>query len=334
MPTIALAGVAHIHVPGFISILKNRTDTTVKSVWDAHSPKAQKRADELGATVVSKLSEIVNDPEIDGVIVASETSLHEQLVVPLAQSGKHLFVEKPLGLGAADAQRMADAISTAGVKFQTGYVSRSVPAHIKLKSLVDAGFFGKISRVRASVCHSGALAGWFDRKPNEPESDWSWMADPKQAGVGAFGDLGAHGLDLLMWLFGPITKVAASISLGTGRYPGCDETGEALLVFESGTIGTLAAGWVDRANPVSLEISGSNAHASIVNDQLSIKRSDGKMSIDEALPPWRSHSLNLILDALAGQPVELVTAEEAARRSEVMEAIYRASKCEGWVKIG
>ena len=94
------------------------------------------------------------------------------------------------------------------------------------------------------------------------------MADPKIAGVRAFGDLGTHKLDILMWLFGGIESVTADIRPVTHRYGDCDETGEALIRFQSGVIGTLAAGWVDIEDPVKLLISGTQGHAVIFNDQL------------------------------------------------------------------
>ncbi len=71
------------------------------------------------------------------------------------------------------------------------------------------------------------------------------MADPEIAGVGAFGDLGTHKLDILMWLLGEIESVTADIKSVTGRYGDCNETGEAMIRFKHGIIGTLAAGWVD-----------------------------------------------------------------------------------------
>ena len=94
------------------------------------------------------------------------------------------------------------------------------------------------------------------------------MADPKIAGVGAFGDLGTHKLDILMWMLGDLESVTGDIRAVTHRYGDCDETGEALLQFKSGVIGTLAAGWVDIEDPVKLQISGTQGHAVIFNDKL------------------------------------------------------------------
>jgi predicted dehydrogenase len=165
------------------------------------------------------------------------------------------------------------------------------------------------------------------------------MADPKVAGVGAFGDLGTHSLDLLMWLIGDIESVAADIKVVTGRYGECDESGEALMKFKGGITGTLAAGWVDVADPVTLMISGTDGHAVIVNNELFFKSNkvdgaDGKKPWTD-LPAGKPAPLHMFVDAIAGtKEVALVTPREAAARVTVMEAMYKASRERKWIDVG
>src|SRR5438876_879216 len=229
--TIALVGVAHIHTPGFISLLKSRTDVQVKYVWDHDAARAEKRAKDVGGPVASDLRQIWADPEITAVVICSETNRHRELVLAAARAGKHMFVEKPLGITGKESVAMADAIEKANLLFTTGYFMRTDPKHLFLKDEIAKGNFGKITRVRGSNCHAGSLGGWFD-------GEYRWMADPKIAGVGGFGDLGTHKLDILMWLLGDVESVAAEIKSVTGRYNDCDETGEALIRFKNGVIGT------------------------------------------------------------------------------------------------
>ena len=328
MTTIAIAGCAHIHIGGFIHTLQNRPDTVCKLVWDHDTARAERRAGELNAAVAGSVEDICADPEIDAVVVCTETNRHEQVVLPLAAARKHLFVEKPLGFASADAFRMAAAIEAAGVIYGTGFFMRGYPAHLFLKQQAENGAFGKITRVRGSNCHSGALGHWFD-------TDWRWMADPKIAGVGAFGDLGAHMLDILLWLIGDVAEATALLDPGTGAYDGCDETGEGLLRFTNGTIGTLAAAWDDVADPVTLQICGTEGHAVIINGDLYFKSShrdgaDGKTPWTD-LPPAQPASLDAFLDAMAGKPAALVTVREAATRSAVMEALYAGAQKGTWI---
>ena len=327
MTTVALVGTAHIHTSGFVKRLQARDDVQVKYVWDHQPERAQKRAEELAAQTTTNLGAIWSDPAIDGVVICSETNRHEALVLGAAAAKKHLFAEKPLGIGSKDAYRMADAIEDAGVIFQTGYFMRSQPIHRFLRQQIQAGNLGKITRVRMSNCHAGSLKGLFD-------TDYRWMADPAIAGCGAYGDLGTHRLDIILWWLGNPTSVTATIDVATGRYNDCDEYGEGLLQFEGGTVAVLAGGWVDVANPVPLLISGTEGHAHIANGQFyyqseHVSGADGKepwTDLPEALP----HAFELYLDALAGKDVPLVGVREAAARSAVMEAMYTASRNKTW----
>ena len=330
MTTVALVGCAHIHTPGFIKRLKARNDVRVAAVWDHDAARAAKRAGELDAPVVADPAAVWSDAAINGAVICSETDRHEPLVLAAAQAGKHLFVEKPLGFASADAARMCAAIEQAGVIFQTGYFLRGSPVHQFLKQAIGEGWFGKVTRARHSNCHSGSLGGWFD-------TEWRWMADPAVAGCGAYGDLGTHSLDILMWLFGDVVRATASIRTVTGRYGACDESGEGLLEFAGGVTATLAAGWVDVANPVSLLVSGTEGHAAVVQGKLyfqskRVPEADGKEPWTR-LPPELPHAFDLFLDALAGKrDVPLVTPREAAARSSVMEALYRGAAAGQWVK--
>ena len=334
MITVALVGCGHIHTPGFVKRLTDRSDVAVKAVWDHDAARAEEHAATLAATAVATPNHIWRDEEVMAAIISSETNLHEELVLAGTAAGKHLFVEKPLGLAAADAHKMAAAINEAGVLFQTGYFQRGYATNQFLYQQIRQGHFGQITRLRLSNCHSGALGDWFTPK-------WLWMTDPAVAGVGAFGDLGTHALDLLLWFMdGEVERVTAVLRTAIARYgPDCDEYGEGMLQFSNGTIATLAAGWVDVADPVTVQISGTEGHAVVIKGDLyfqseHVAGADGKAAWTELPPAW-PHAFELFLDAVVGKPdVPLVSAAEAARRNVVMEALYQAARTGGWTVIG
>ncbi len=339
MLQLGLVGCAHIHTPGFINMLSKRNDVKVKLVWDPDRRRSDFRAKELSASVVDNAEDIFADDKIGGVIICSETNRHEPLALAAAKAKKHMFVEKPLGMGSKDGYAMADAIQDAGVLFQTGYFQRSDPKNRFLKEQIAKGNFGQITRVRGSNAHHGALGNWFASRPNDVPNDWRWMADPKIAGVGAFGDLGTHSLDILLWWLGDVKLATAQVSPVTNTYDGTDESGEGLLRFKNGTVGTLAAGWTDLANPVTYLVSGTEGHAVIVNNQLHLvskkdARFDGSQPVrNNEMPTQAPHAFELFLDALVGKdlPVPLVSAREAAYRSAVMEAMYEGAATGTWV---
>jgi predicted dehydrogenase len=90
--TIAIAGCAHIHIGGFVQTINSRPDIRCKTVWDHDIARAEKRAAALGASVAENYEAIYADPEIEAVIVCTETNLHEQVVLPGAAAKKHLFI--------------------------------------------------------------------------------------------------------------------------------------------------------------------------------------------------------------------------------------------------
>ncbi|MEK9668985.1 MAG: Gfo/Idh/MocA family oxidoreductase, partial [Deltaproteobacteria bacterium] len=211
-----------------------------------------------------------------------------------------------------------------------GYFNRSRSAYRKIKQLIDANSFGSISRIRLNNYHAKNLKEGFE--------GWLWMTDMEQAGVGAFGDLGTHVLDILLWFMNDLEAVAATFSSPVGRYPNCDESGEALLKFKSGVVASIAAGWVDLAMPLTAEVSGTKAYAYVIKDDLYLVSDDIKdanantpfKDVPESLP----HAFDLFLDSVhSGESTNLVTPKEAAYRSTVMEAIYQAAETRQWVSV-
>jgi len=212
---------------------------------------------------------------------------------------------------------------------------RGHPVHLFLREQIRLGHFGTVTRIRHSNCHEGALRGWFD-------DEWRWMADPAAAGVGAFGDMGTHSLDILLWLMGEmadVTRVTAVIDVAIGRYEGCDEYGEGLLHFANGAIGSLAAGWVDVANPITVMVSGTEGHAYMSGKDFYFKSS--QVAGADGTAPWTDlptawpHAFELFLDAITDQAsVSLVSAAEAALRSAIMKALYQAAEEQRWIAPG
>lgn len=333
MTTIAIAGAAHIHISTYFAWLKEHAaEVRVKGVWDDRKERSTLRAAELHTAVVETLDEILNDPEVDALLVCSETFLHGKIVAAASKARKHLFVEKPLGMNGKESLLMAAQIENAGIKFQTGFGKRIYPYNRFLRQQIQQGNFGKVTRLRANCVHGGALRDKFD-------TEWRWMADPARSGGGGFFDLGVHAVDWLTWMMGPVEEVTASIHQADGRYPGCDEFGEGLLRFRNGAIGTVAAGWVDVGNAIDFEIWGTEGHAYVTrDDKLFFKSSrvnaaDGKTPwID--LPAATNSNFHQFLEAVSGKADrELIGAREAAYVDTVMEALYEASRFRKYVSL-
>ena len=330
---VALMGGAHIHAPGFAETMAETDGIETKYVWDPDPEVAEERQEVTGGDIVDDYETILEDEAVEGVVICSETYRHEELALATADAGKHLFIEKPVGMNGDEAERIKEAVREAGVVFQTGYFMRSDGAHQLIRQLILEGTLGNITRLRLSNVHSGAIGDWFD-----PE--WLWMTDLEQAGVGAFGDLGSHAVDLLLWFMDQDEVVACTSQIDTAieQYPDCDEYGEGMITFASGAVATVAGGWVDHANPNTVEVSGTEGHARITDGDLYLTseelNADGTEPWTDVPDDW-PHAFDLFLEALLGTPEgkPLITPEEAAHTNRVVTALYEAHERGAWVEV-
>ncbi len=134
-----------------------------------------------------RLDAFLATPNLEHVYVATPNALHEQHVLAAAAAGHNVLCEKPTALSFASAQRMAEACTTAGVRFATAFNQRFHPAHVKLRALVTDGVLGTVTQAR--VHYACSLPAWWE------QGDWHF--DAAIAGGGAVFDLAPHGIDLI-----------------------------------------------------------------------------------------------------------------------------------------
>jgi predicted dehydrogenase len=330
--TLAMVGGAHIHAPNFANRMSRAENVRTKYVWDPSPDTARERQQVTGGEIADSPEVVFSDPEVDGIIITSQTNMHTSLIMPAVEAGKHIFVEKPVGMNGTEASQIATAVNNSGVIFQTGYFMRSSGVNQKVRSLVQNGSLGEITRLRLSNVHSGVIGGWFD-------TDWRWMTEPDKAGVGAFGDLGSHVFDLLLWFMdGDAPKACTGyIDSVIGRYPESDEYGEGMVTFESGAVATVAAGWVDHANPNQIEISGTKGHLRVTNGELYLRIPEMDITPSEPytdLPDSWKHPVEIFFDAVAGtNKAPLITADEAAAVNRLVTEIYKAHHSGSWIQL-
>jgi predicted dehydrogenase len=164
------------------------------------SPAARDAAASLGARPCSALPELLAQPGLDAIYVATPNHLHREAVEAAAAAAKPVLCEKPMAATLADAEAMARAVKRAGVLYGTAFDQRHHPAHAAMRDAIAAGMLGRVTAVRIAYCC------WVD-------ACWAadnWRADPARAGGGALMDLAPHGLDLVHFLAGePLADIAA-----------------------------------------------------------------------------------------------------------------------------
>ena len=119
----------------------------------------------------------------------------------VAQAGKHLWIEKPVGLTPADAHAVADAVAAAGVQAAVGFNYRAVPAVAELRSLVASGAIGTPNHARVQL---------FSDYAAHPLGALSWRFTLAAGGHGVLGDLASHGVDLARYVLD--TEIASLVA--------------------------------------------------------------------------------------------------------------------------
>ena len=171
----------------------------------------------------------------DGALVCLPNNTGPDAVVQLAQAGKHILLEKPGAANAADARRMAEAVRTAGVAFQAGYMWRYEEGANRLRDMMADGSFGKLISLEMTWTTSNV----FRRDPDH------YLFDPKDTGpVGFFNWLGCHHLDLLSYVTSQtVTGVTARVGNFGGTPIDMEDGGSAILDLSGGGLATFTGGY-------------------------------------------------------------------------------------------
>ncbi len=185
-------------------------------------------ANRLGLALLPDLAAALDDPRIDGIVLATPHSLHAQQIVACAEAGKPVFVEKPFTLTFADAERAVAAASAAGIVCAVGHNRRFLPAIIELAAAVRDGRLGRILFAEAN--YSGNVAGKYAAD--------LWRVAPGESPAGGMAGAGIHMLDTIVQLLGPIKHVTAYSSRQVLDVP-MDDTTTAILVSQSGAAASL-----------------------------------------------------------------------------------------------
>ena len=154
-----------------------------------------------GTNAITDYQQALADPAVNAVIVATLNGALAPVARAAVRAGKHVLVEKPGALNAAQLRVVHAAAEQSGVKVRLGYNHRFHPALQKARELADAGALGPMMFVRGRYGHGGRKG--YDRE---------WRADPQLSGGGELIDQGVHLIDLARWFLGDFPTVEGHAS--------------------------------------------------------------------------------------------------------------------------
>jgi predicted dehydrogenase len=178
-------------------------NTTLIACSDALPDRLDQAINSFGFKRASAAWEsVIEDPDVEVVYIAAPNMVHVQLVEAVAQAGKAVFCEKPVGGTPEQVARAAGAARTAGVISGVGFNYRWAPLVRYTRELIAGGELGEITNYRGR---------FFSMYGADPLGVNSWRFQLDQAGYGVTSDLMSHSVDLAHMLLGPITRVTGTL---------------------------------------------------------------------------------------------------------------------------
>lgn len=229
-------------IPGML----NAKNLEVIAVMDILNPK--KIAQQFNIPkYYHKEIDLVKDPEIEAVYIATPVYLHLKHIKISAENGKHILCEKPLCKNLKEGKEAVNICKKNGVYLQEGYMMKFHGAHKKIREIIKEGKIGKPVYIRAQ------LSCWY------PPIKGAWRQIPSKGGGGSLIDMATHLYDLIEFLTGDRIKyVSAIINTQVHKYK-VEDSSTTLLQLYSGTHATIDCFFCipDEASKTRLEIYGS-----------------------------------------------------------------------------
>lgn len=202
------------------------------------------RAAALGVEAAIDWRAVVTRPDVDIVIVATMHDTLAPVAAAAAASGKHVLIEKPGALRAAELDRIKAEAARTGAKVRVGFNHRYHRAFRKAREIFESGVLGPMMFIRGRYGHGG-----------RPGYDREWRADPHRSGGGELIDQGIHLIDLARWFLGDFTSVQGRAPTYFWDMP-VEDNAFLLLQTAGGQVAFLHASWTEWKNLFSFEISG------------------------------------------------------------------------------
>jgi len=204
---VAIVGcgrISDLHQIGY----RGRQDAKIIAVCDTNKAHAKKKAKEWGVDkVYTDYHQVLEDREVEVVELLTPHHLHCPMTVQACQAGKHVSVQKPMALSAAEADEMIAAADKAGVTLRVYETFVYYAPAMRARQMIEAGEIGDIRAVRMHVNSGTGDTSW-----DVPLSAWLWRFNEKQCGGGPLVfDHGYHLFSLGYYLGGPVEKVFAWI---------------------------------------------------------------------------------------------------------------------------
>lgn len=207
-------------VPAF----RGNSACVVKALCASSTERAASTAGKLGVEkAYGDWSELLRDPDIDAVAIATPASIQAEIALQAVRNGKHIFLEKPVAVNAREAGELLSAAQQAGVAHTVDFEFPELDRWLKAREIIQQGGLGKIRHASIS---------WNVETYVNKAGLVSWKSD-SQSGGGALNNLVSHIFHYVEWFLGPVKKLSCTLSAAPGDARPADSIVNLALVLES-----------------------------------------------------------------------------------------------------
>ena len=321
---VGLLGLGAIAQVVHLPVLHSLEGVTLAGVCDVDRSKAAAIANRFGVPrVYQKDEDVFNDPEIDAVVICTPSYLHHTQAIAALQGGKHVLIEKPLGIRAADAAEVLKVAEKTGKTLMVAMNNRYRPDIQALKPFASGGELGNLFLVRGA---------WLNRKVRVVRPTWRHRKET--AGGGAMMDLGVQTLDLAMWFldFPKAKSVFAHMHPGEGME--VEDTVAIIVRLENGAAVSLSLSWslVAERDRHYMRLLGTRGSGSIQPLAVFKELEHGMLDVTPNVPPgrenmytasYREELTDFVQTAMGNRPY--APPVEQVQLMEIVAAAYRSA---------
>jgi predicted dehydrogenase len=343
---IGAGNIGNVHLQEFGKL---KEECEFVAVTDTFLPLAEQRAEQYGIPVVSASpEELILREDVDAVIVAVPNQAHAPLTILALEHGKHVLVEKPMGLDSAAAKDIVRAQQRTGKTVMVAHQMRWEPLSLQVKDQIDRGELGKIYTAKTGWYRRKGIPGWG-----------TWFTQHGQSGGGPLIDIGVHMLDLAFFLMGepkPISVYGSTYAEFGPRKKGIGDWGKpnwngiydvedlatAIIKMEDGTSLTLEVSWavhMDTDSSPFLHLMGSDGGAVLRGNEGKFLTERFNQTVDLPLvAPTEDEGARVrlsrhFLDCVRTGQTPWTSSETGLRSNLIIDAIYESSRKGGEVKL-
>lgn len=319
------------------------------AIYARNPVRANQLGEQFGCKAYSNLDDLLGDPAIDIVTIATPSGAHLEPAIAAARAKKHIICEKPLEVTPARVQELIDVAEKEQVVLSGIFNRRFNPAVEQLKKAVESGRFGTLTLCDAQI-------KWYRTQAYYDSAEWRGTMDLD--GGGALMNQGIHTVDLLLYLAGNVKRLSASMAMLIHERIEVEDTAVAILEFENGARGAIQAAtscWSAAGNPAEIHLCGSAGSAFLSDESFRVWDFQDKAEQDQfvlenlmksdqpaqgANDPkainFTGHLRNFenVISAIENKVPPFISGEESMKSVRVIDAIYRSAKSGGvWIDL-